>query len=277
MSRGVDLHLHSTASDGGSSPAEVLDAAAVAGLAAVALTDHDTVSGIEEARVRAAELGIELCPGVEMTAYVGRAELHIIGLFIDCTESGVVDLLGELAREREARSGIIASRLRDIGIEITADEINALAAGVPGRMHVARALVERGYVSDIREAFKRYIGDNGPGYVEKRRLTPGEVIGAIREAGGISSLAHPGLSNRDELIPELARSGLDAIETYYSHHTSRQTKHYRRLAAKNGLLETGGSDYHGVFKALARIGEPHVPYELYERLRERVAAVRSGD
>jgi len=277
MSRGVDLHLHSTASDGGRSPAEVLDDAAVAGLAAVALTDHDTVSGIQEARVRAAELGIEFCPGVEMTAYVGKAELHIIGLFIDCRESGVVDLLGELGREREARSGRIASRLRDVGLEITADEINALAAGVPGRMHVAKALVERGYVSDIQEAFRRYIGDNGPGYVEKRRLTPAEVIGAIREAGGISSLAHPGLSNRDEMIPELARIGLDAIETYYPHHTRRQTEHYQRLAAKNGLLETGGSDYHGVFKASVHIGEPHVPYELYERLRERVAAVGSGD
>ncbi len=273
---GIDLHLHSNASDGEDTPTVVMEFAAEAGLSAVALTDHDTVRGCAEALKRAEELGLAFAPGVEMTAYVGKIELHILGLFVDPESSALLGLFEELVSARVERSKVIAGKLQALGVMITAEDIDRQCEGVPGRPHVARAILEKGYVETIQEAFDKYIADNGPANVPKRQLSPGEAIGAIRAAGGIAALAHPGISPHDELIPDLVEEGMEAIEVYHTRHSPAQAEHYGRLARKHDLLETGGSDYHGLMKEDVPLGGPKIDMEVFEKLAERAAAKASS-
>jgi predicted metal-dependent phosphoesterase TrpH len=270
----VDLHVHTTASDGLFSPAEVVEQAHTAGLRAVAVTDHDTTAGLAEAARRGDELGVEVVPGVELTAYVGLTELHILGLFVG-TEGGSgsarVDTLRTARRDRML--GMI-ERLRRQGVRVDADEVMAESGeGAVGRPHLARVLVRRGYVPDESEAFIQYLRPECPAYVKKIELSPEEAIALVIEMGGLAVYAHPGVSRLDERLGEFKRAGLAGIEVWHPKHGDADTAHYARLAAKRGLLPSGGSDFHGPGRSAAPLGFPAVPAAALEDLRALHAGV----
>ena len=265
----IDLHLHTTASDGLLEPAAVMQAARAAGVGVVSITDHDAVDGLEEARSAAAAARLTLIPGVELSAYWGRVEFHILGYFFD-PESGALRVFLRNTREaRHRRLHAMLSRLQAMGMAISADDVFGRARnGNVGRPHLARALIERGFVTSTDEAFDRYLGTDKPAYVPRPDVSVGEAIRVIREAGGIAALAHPGLHNRDEAIPDLVREGLEAIEVYHPQHAFGRAARYRRLARRLNLLVTGGSDFHGAAKGdhAATLGVPSLPESEFDRL-----------
>jgi predicted metal-dependent phosphoesterase TrpH len=265
----IDLHLHTTASDGVLEPAAVMQAARTAGVGVVSITDHDAVDGLEEARSAAAAARLTLIPGVELSAYWGRVEFHILGYFFN-PESGALRAFLQNTREaRHRRLHAMLSRLQAMGMAIPADDVLGRARnGNVGRPHLARALIERGFVTSTDEAFDRYLGTDKPAYVPRPDVSVGEAIRVIREAGGIAALAHPGLHNRDEAIPDLVAKGLEAIEVYHPQHAFGRSARYRRLARRLNLLVTGGSDFHGAAKDdhAATIGVPSLPESEFDRL-----------
>jgi hypothetical protein len=242
----IDLHLHTTASDGLLDPAAVIRAARGAGVSFVSIADHDSVDGLAEAAEAAAAAGIGFVPGVELTAYWGRVEFHILGYFLDPGNAALRGFLADTRGARHARLHAMLGRLHAMGMGIDAGEVLARARnGNVGRPHLARALVERGFVASADEAFDRYLGTDRPAYVPRPNVTVQEAIRVIQGAGGIASLAHPGLHNRDDALPDLMAAGLEAIEVYHPHHGFGRSGKYRRLARRYGLLATGGSDFHG--------------------------------
>jgi len=258
----ADLHAHTTASDGTLTPTELVRAARAAGLGLLAVTDHDTTAGVPEAQAAAREAGITLVPGVELSARGEPGECHLLGLHVDPRSSALNDKLAELSENRRDRNARIAARLTRIGVPLTLDEVTALApeGANLGRPHFAQAMVARGYVRDIPEAFDRYLGDGKPGNIAKESLAPREAIELIHAAGGLCFLAHPGLLKlhahlTDEgFIERLKGFGLDGIEAYYSKYSPAQTERFLRLAQKHGLLVTGGSDFHGANKPDTPLG-----------------------
>lgn len=258
--RTVDLHTHTAASDGDLSPGELMEAAGEAGLAAVGLTDHDEVGGIAPALAAGERLGVEVVPGVELTAYLGEAELHILGLFIDYLNE---KLLAELDRFREGRRRRVVemcAKLAELGAPVEPGRVFAIAGrGAVGRPHVAKALVEAGHSSSVKEAFRRYIGDRGPACVPKIKVPPEEAVGLIHAAGGLAFLAHPGATGKDELLPQLVEAGLDGVEVRHSLHPEPSAQHYLRWAHRRDLLCCGGSDFHGPSMEDRPLGSPSVP------------------
>ena len=271
MRRFVDLHTHSTASDGTLSPREVVRLAEAKRLAAVALTDHDTTEGLAEARAAAREFpALRFVPGIEVSAQPPSGTLHILGLGIDEKGASLQKLAEFLRSARRERNPKIVAKLKELGAGLDMDDVLAVATASGGRgsvisrMHIAEALSLKGHVKNISEAFKRYIGRGAPAYVERQRLTPRETIAAIRSAGGLAVLAHPAqlnCGNRAELeriVRELIRAGLEGIEVYHSDHSPLQTRMYLDMARRLGLGATGGSDFHGAAKPHVRIGSPKV-------------------
>lgn len=256
----VDLHAHTTASDGTLRPTELVQAAAVIGLSVLAVTDHDTTAGVAEAQQAAIPLGIRLVPGVELSAEGPPGKCHLLGLGVDPFYPRLTQTLAELSENRRQRNTKIVARLNALGIPITVEEV--IAAAPPGanvgRPHVAAALVARGAVQSLAEAFQLYLGDGKPAAVEKDTLTPAEAIALIHEAGGKCFLAHPGLlrlaehETYESRILALKKLGMDGIEAYYSSYGPAEEALFVRLAEKHQLLVTGGSDFHGANK-------PHVP------------------
>jgi predicted metal-dependent phosphoesterase TrpH len=233
------------------------------------ITDHDTVDGLEDAKRAADIAGLTLLPGVELSAYWGAVELHILGYFIDPTHAALLAFLRDTRSARHARLHAMLSRLQAMGMGVRADDVLARAQnGNVGRPHLARALVERGFVGSADEAFDRYLGTDKPAYVPRPDVSVEDAIAVIREAGGIASLAHPGLHNRDEAIPDLMAAGLTAIEVYHPKHAFGRASRYRRIARRHGLLITGGSDFHGVDEGdhASVPGLPCLPEADYERL-----------
>jgi len=281
MSTGpIDLHSHTTHSDGSATPTELISQAAAKRARAVAVTDHDTVSGLPEARAAANHFGIEFVPGVEISAEYSPGTMHILGYFIDETSVELVEKLDDLKRAREERNPRIARALRELGLDITYDEVAKLAGNlVVGRPHFARVLLNKGYVSSVQDAFDRFLKKGAPGYVEKARLSPADSIALIHNAGGAAVLAHPYQlklpteTEVEQMIGELAELGLDGVEALYSRHSVSQRARYSEIAASHGLVVTGGSDYHGTYKPdidiVTGLGDLEVPYELLEHLRER--------
>jgi hypothetical protein len=242
----IDLHLHTTASDGTDTPAELVRACREAGIGTMAVTDHDTVAALPEAAQEAWRAGLEFVPGIEITAAWQGSDVHVLGYFI-AVESGALSAFLVAQREdRIRRARAVGERLAALGASV---DIEALIAGQNGqpllRPHIARALVEAGHVRNGWEAFERYIGEGKPAYVARQGATPAEVVAIIRQAGGVSSMAHPGVTRQDALIPELAAAGLDALEVYHTDHTAEDTAKYLALAHRLGLGVSGGSDYHG--------------------------------
>ena len=279
----IDLHAHTTHSDGSSTPTELIALSSSKRARAVAVTDHDTVSAIVEARAAADRYGIEFVAGIEISAEYSPGTMHILGYFIDCESTELAKKLEELRKAREARNPQIASRLQSLGFDISYDEVVRLAGNqVVGRPHFARLLIEKGYVATMQEAFDRFLKKDADAYVAKARLSPREAIALIHEAGGVAVLAHPyqlKLSSYEEvdaLVGELADLGLDGIEAVYSRHSADERTKYSEVASRHGLLITGGSDYHGTYKPdidiVSGLGDLAVPYELLEELKARAGA-----
>jgi predicted metal-dependent phosphoesterase TrpH len=244
----IDLHMHTTASDGRSSPEELVAEARAAGCHTIAITDHDTVAGVVAARAAAVRAGVALIDGIEMTAVEEGTDLHILGYFIDPGHAGLAAFLHRQRERRRERVAVMAERLRAAGAPIDVDAILAVSADsgrAVGRPAVARALVAAGHAADVADAFSRFLSKGGAGHVPRAGASAGDVIAQIRGAGGIASIAHPGKSGRDHLIRPMADAGLQAIEVYHSDHSVADVVRYQALADDLGLVITGGSDYHG--------------------------------
>jgi predicted metal-dependent phosphoesterase TrpH len=259
MQQRIDLHTHSTASDGTFTPAELMRAAKAAGLSAVALTDHDTFDGLPEARAEAEALGVELVPGCELSLEYADLPTHLLALFVDERPGRVV---GELTRVREARAkrnDIMLEKLRQVGVNLDMADVARRASGVVGRPHMAQAMVAAGVVRTFEEAFTRFLGRGGLAYVPKEKLTPREAIAAVHADGGLAVLAHPYLLSQqprqiEALLTELAGLGLDGVEVFYTEHSEAYAALVGRLADSLGLLKSGGSDFHGAVKPGVKLG-----------------------
>ena len=274
---GVDLHAHTTASDGTDSPARVVESAAALGLSAVAITDHDTTEGLEEAAAAAMAVGVELVAGVELSLAWGRGAMHLLALLVD--DAGwLSSRLEGVRRGRVGRNLAMVERLQAQGMAITIEEVTAESGrGTVGRPHFASVLVRKGYVADIGEAFLRYLGRGCPAYIERRRPSPADAIALAHRAGGVAVLAHPltlGVEGPDlsALLGELAAQGLDGVEAYYGAYRPATRRALADLARRNGLIPSGGSDYHGRFKPEIGLGVGRgdlvVPERALAELRE---------
>jgi len=286
----IDLHTHTTASDGSFSPAELVQAADRAGLKAVAITDHDTIAGLSEALAAGQGLDMEVVAGVEISIEVGlKGGAHLVGLWIRPDNQGLLKGLTRLQEARRQRNPRMLARLNDLGLKLSMDEVLAQAGGKQvGRPHFARALVDKGLARTVGEVFSRWLGAGASAYVPKERLAPGEGIGLIRAAGGVPVLAHPGLLDLDRpglesLLRKLKGLGLEGLEAYYSEHDEATRRSLESLAARLGLAVSGGSDFHGDNKPQVRLGlgkgDLRVPAALLATLKQRLKRVReeAGD
>jgi predicted metal-dependent phosphoesterase TrpH len=267
----VDLHMHSTASDGSLPPAQVVAAAHAAGVAAIALTDHDTLEGIPEAKAAAANLGIRVVTGVELSAHDGAREIHVLALHV--SNPGPLELRLSLFRDaREIRAQLIVDKLNRIGVPVDMSAVMSEAnGGAVGRPHIARALIKNGKVRDTREAFDRYLGAGKPAFVDKERLEIREAIAIAHAAGALAIWAHPGPDGRREKLEPLVAMGLDGVEVKHPSHNTEDAQRLGALADYFGLLYSGGSDWHGVPGGLRNIGSMHVPGSWLERQDDAVS------
>jgi predicted metal-dependent phosphoesterase TrpH len=244
----VDLHLHTNASDGRCTPAELVSCASGAGLSTISITDHDTIAAIEEAQPAAVAAGVRLVPGIEVTAVWQELDVHVLGYYLDPADRTLDQFLRGQRADRVRRVHVILDRLRALGVPVEFDAVVAPVGGrVPqsvGRPQVARAMVLAGHVTDTREAFDRYLAEGRPAYVARLAAAPADTVRLILQAGGIAALAHPALLSRDDLIPGLVDAGMQAIEVFHPNHPADVVAHYRELAHRFRLLATGGSDYH---------------------------------
>ena len=271
----VDLHAHSTASDGELTPADLVRYARERGLTVLALTDHDTVDGIDAAIEAARGTALQIVPGVELSCDVPQAEVHILGYFVDWRAPDFEAMLVKFREGRYGRAEKMVKKLAALGAPITFERVKQIAGDASlGRPHVAQALVEAGHAATISEAFDRYIGRNGPAYVERFRLTPEDAVALILRAGGVPVLAHP----RDvtHFIEPLVKVGLIGLEAQYGGYDEMMRADLVRWAKRYDLLVTGGSDFHGLNKMahLSGLGEVTVPFQVVEQLRERAATIK---
>jgi predicted metal-dependent phosphoesterase TrpH len=279
---GIDLHIHSTASDGSFTPAEILDHAQKLNLAAIAITDHDAIDGSREALRIGIPPSLNFLTGVEISAahppfFPGSGSFHILGYDIHLDNRDLNQALSKLQDARKNRNPSILKLLNKLGFQISLDEVNQeVGEGQLGRPHIAYAMVKKGFVTSIDEAFDKYLGTRGPAYVDKYRIECEQAIQIIRAAGGVPVLAHPALLNiendqkLDALLQNLMKIGLAGIEVYYPGHTPQQIRQYTELAGKYGLLMTGGTDFHGTITPQIKMGSGKgslfIPYLLYEKL-----------
>ena len=277
----VDLHLHSTASDGSLSPAEVVALAAQRGLRVIALTDHDSTGGVDAAVEAAARLAaaLEVVPGVEINTDVPEGEVHVLGYYLDHHDPGLQDRLSRLRAGRLDRGLGMVLRLRDLGLDVSWERVQEIAGaasgGAVGRPHVAQALLERGHVATMQEAFERYIGRDGPGYVERAKLAPQEAVQLIRRAGGLAVLAHPAESaDWERYLPPLVEAGLAGLECYYGTYAPDVVERLLAVARQWCLVPTGGSDFHGEALTPANpLGGTPVPLSAAVELKARHVGV----
>ena len=277
----VDLHTHSTASDGARRPADVVREAQRAGLSAVALTDHDTIDGLSEARDAGRELGVRVIAGVELSAVEDTIETHVLGLHLGDPTSLELDL-ARLRRMRVARAEQMVERLNALGVRITfSDVLEQAAGGAVGRPHIARALMSHGWAVDMRDAFDRYLGNGRSAFVPKDQLPITEAIAMIHRARGLAILAHPGTSGTRDRIEALAANGLDGVETRHPSHGAEDIARLTVLVDHFGLVPSGGSDWHGATDGNRVLGMMRVPADWVVRQEARIARrspeLESGD
>lgn len=276
----IDLHTHSTCSDGTDPPGRIPELAAAAGCRAVALTDHDTLVGLAEARHRAAEVGVELVPGCEVSCAHPAGSVHVLVYFVDEGDGQLQSELERLRGDRVARNRRLVARLRELGLPVTYEEVVAEAAGEDsaGRPHVAAVLVRHGAAESVPDAFDRWLGEGRPGYIPKARVTPAEIAIAARGSGGVAVLAHPLTLDLpphelDRAVGELAEAGFTGIEAYYGRYSPQERSGLAAMARRHGLVATGGSDYHGLVKGDLEVGRGQgdlaVPDEALEALEGR--------
>ncbi len=274
----IDLHVHSNASDGTFTPTQLVEEAKKAGLCAFALTDHDTTDGVAEAKRAAEAAGIELVPGVELsTEYEGK-EIHVLGLYIDITNEALQKHMADFRDSRDNRNVYMLEKLRAEGFDITQEALEAMFPdAVITRAHVARYLLDKGYIPDIKTAFSEYIGEGCRCYVERPKVTPMDAVDYILEAGGTPVLAHPVVYRMErpqlkKMIAEMKAHGLVGMEAVYSENTPADEQDYRALAREQGLLITGGSDFHGENKPDIRLGKGrgglYIPYSFLEEIKK---------
>jgi predicted metal-dependent phosphoesterase TrpH len=266
----VDLHLHSTASDGRFSPEEVVRKSAEHGLSVIAIADHDTVDGIAPALAAAeAFSGLRVIPAVEISTYVPRGEAHILGYFIDYTSQELKVRLKRMRSGRRERAQAMIAKLKDLDLPISWQRVQEIAGtGSIGRPHIAQAMLEKGYVASFGEVFAEYLGRGGPAYVEWQKIAPAEAVELILQANGLPVLAHPlTVANMETMVVELKGAGLAGIEAYYNGYTADDVAELIALADKHELVATGGSDYHGLPANIETvIGGVDVPLEAVDRL-----------
>ena len=265
----IDLHTHTTASDGQDTPAELVNFAVQQGISVLGVTDHDTVEALSQVQKLADEAGITLIPGVELSTTVDRAEVHVLGYFVDINDDGFTGALAELAANRVSRIERMIEKLHGLGYHIDGDSILAQADfGTIGRPHVARALIEIGAATDVSDAFDRFLKAGRPGYIPRDPFLPEDAVKLLADHGAIPTLAHP-YSTRDieGTLKRLVPAGLCGFETYYAEYSTEQHTELRAIADTWGLIPTGGSDYHGIgFREGRILGSAPVPAEVAERL-----------
>lgn len=271
---GIDLHTHTDRSDGTFTPTELVRLAAERGLDVVAVTDHDTTEGLEEAAAAADGLGVELVPGVEFSAEYEGTSVHVLCYWMDVGDEELQAELARLLNHRFRRGELMVEKLRALGLPVTFERVREIAGGGNiVRPHVAQAMVEAGIVATEKEAFDRYIADGGPAHVPKHALHPLDALALIRRAGGLCVLAHPGMwgeeaSVPDELIEAMARGGMVGLEVDHTDHAPEQRAYYRELAGRLGLIPTGGSDCHGTRYEPIRLGTSRCEPGSFAALRE---------
>jgi predicted metal-dependent phosphoesterase TrpH len=281
----ADFHCHSTASDGVLSPTQVVELAYKQGVRVLALTDHDSTEGVDEARRAAGQYpDLTLIPGVEFGTDIPGGEIHVVGLFLEPDNPELQQVLERLRAGRVNRGFGIVTKLREMGLNVTWEQVQRFAGdGAVGRPHVAQALVESGVVADVAEAFDKYIGRNGPAYVEREKLTPADAVRAIVRLGGVASLAHPAdIEDLDATLAELKEAGLAAMEVYYKDYGPETVARLAEAARRFDLIPSGGSDYHGLHGPNEPLpGDMHSPLpessvEAVLRLGRERAARRAG-
>jgi predicted metal-dependent phosphoesterase TrpH len=274
----VDLHLHTTASDGVMSPSEIVRYAKAKGLQAIAITDHDTIEGLEEGLSEGEKIGFEVISGVEISAEHSPGSMHLLGFFIDNHHPFLNERLEYLQKARAERNPKIVEKLNRLGIKITYEEVlKASGGGQVGRPHFAQVLLEKKYVKNFQDAFDRFLKKGAPAYVDKFRFTAKEALHFINGTKGVAVLAHPntlntnGYSELEDLVLQLIEDGLKGIEVFYPEHSALEVAQYKTLAQRYGLLMTGGTDYHGIEKNGLDIGvgrgEMKLPYSIVEGLK----------
>ena len=271
----IDLHTHTSYSDGTDSPAALIRRAYQASLRIVAVTDHDCTDGLVEAEAAAADCpGLEVIAGIELSCEHAGQEVHVLGYYLDLTDPVLQRRLAELRQDRLTRADRIVEKLGGLGIPLDPDRVRAIAGtGSLGRPHIARALVEVGRARSVDEAFRLYLGEGRPAYVEHAKLTVPEVIAFIRSAGGAASIAHPlGLTDLPELLDLARAAGLAGLEAYYGRYRGDQVEELVKLAEAHDLVPTGGSDYHGANKEGVDLGDAEVPVGSVSRLRAQAAS-----
>lgn len=274
----ADLHVHTNASDGTETPAQVISLAREAGLAAIGITDHDTLEGLVPAMRAGGELSVEVIPGVELSTEHEGVEIHILGYLVDLSCRDFLEHLHRLHANRKERALKMVKKLQELGMAISFTQVlDAAGKAAIGRPHIARVLVEEGFVDTAKEAFNKYIGRGCPAYVPRFKYSPFEAVRLILQAGGVPVLAHPGLAGLDEIIPGLAKAGLMGLEVYYPLHTREQITYYLDICAKYGLIPTGGSDYHGAgHKEHGQLAAATVPYATVQKLMKARSRLSSA-
>ncbi|RMF64956.1 MAG: PHP domain-containing protein [Calditrichaeota bacterium] len=267
----VDLHLHTNRSDGVYAPRELLDKVAGFGLRTVAIVDHDEVSAIPEAVEYAKKLGIEIIPGIELSVIFGGYDLHLLGYCFDYENAELLHYLHLFRSERVKRAEKIVDKLSDLGMPISLEAVLERAGqGSVGRPHIASVLVDDGFVFSFQEAFDKYLATGKPAYVDKYKMDVVTALNLIKNAGGLCSVAHPGIQVSESELMDLVKLGIDAIEVVHPKHSDEQTRFYRKVASENGLLQTGGSDFHGGPKGEDALGRFTVDYEVVLQMKALV-------
>ncbi len=272
----VDLHTHSIHSDGTWTPTQIVERALARGLSAIALTDHDSVDGLDEARSRASGTDLEIVAGVELSAFDGSVEVHVLGYFVDDHDGEFRQTLMQFREQRLLRAHAILERLEELGLDLSWDDVIERAKGGSiGRPHIAEAMVAANYCSNLDEAFRRFLGPRGAAYIPRKSLTPRGAIELVRRASGVSVVAHPATMQRDNLISEMANLGLGGVEVIHPRHDDADRRRFARLCERHNLVATGGSDSHGERTGYSQIGDGDVPFQAVESLR-RIVEARKG-
>ncbi|MFP6581571.1 MAG: PHP domain-containing protein [Candidatus Hydrogenedentota bacterium] len=270
--RYVDLHMHTTFSDGADIPSVVVERASSLGFSAIAITDHDTLTGLPDARVAADDAGIELLPGVEVSSRYGKMEVHILGLGVDPTDAELTESLAVMAKERAHRAEAIVEKLNALDVPVDYESIRTrVGKGVIGRMHIAQDIVSLGHADTIQGAFDKYIKAGRPAYVPKKAMTCEDAVESIHKAGGLAFVAHPCIGKTRSILDQLLRLPFDGIEVFHSRHTPGHIADLKALAEDRGLLISGGSDCHGSIKGDSPLmGKIRLAWEHYEAIQGRL-------